>query len=879
MTQTALGIALAVAVAIAGPARGDDPPPEAGPPKVAMSDAIPAENAASDPPHADASEADAPKTAVDPPAAAVPPPGPVVIEDVLLLPKVGDYARAALHRDPVEAAIATGAWQTPKAGDKVTDTFGAERQWRPVRISGKTGLVDPAAPGGYALASVESPQRRLVILEATGHAAVCVNGEWRTGDPYALGWLRLPIELEQGQNELLFHVAAPGFRAKLVAPPSDCFLIPEDATLPDLVEGEAQPLLAAVPVVNATTAPLVGAEIVCETPGGGVSVATLPRIEPLSVFKAPVELTPDPWKYEPTRIRVLVRTKAREDEPSKSLAESWVSVEHAAAGGPQVRTFRSEIDNSVQRYAVSPATSAPNQAGEAGAIVALHGLGVPCDEFLENYQAKPWASVVCPENRRPYGFDWEDWGARSAVEALADAQQRFEFDPRRVYLTGHGVGGHGAWHLAASQPGRFAAVGPSGGWISFKSYGGALDLETPTPVQAMLARAAAPSDTLRLVRNLAPLGVYVLHGEQDDRTPVAQSRYMRGRLGEFHTDFAYREQAGAGAWWGPSCCDWPAMMRFFEDRSRREPGSAATVDFTTINPGASATMDWVTIAMQQQQFEPSRVVLERVVDQRLIKGRTENVASLGIDLAGLPPGAPVGIAIDGGQRVVVPWPGDQTKVWLVRQSDGAWRHEDAPSASEKNPERYGGLKAVFDRNPLLVYGTAGTPQENAWAQNKARLDSETFWYRGNGSLEVVPDTQLAGLEDRNRNVVLYGNRDTNKAWPRLVPSRDFDLRAGYMRLGLSPRRQESVAGLSVLAVQPRVGSAKALVGMIGGTDLEGMRGTSRLRYFFAGAGFPDLLAFGPKTLVEGEKDVRATGFFGPRWSAEPSEIVWRDLAL
>ncbi len=852
------------AIGVGASALGEDSPAQSPSESVPQVETVPAEAA---PPKAVPNDTPAPE------------PKPLVIEDVLLLPKVGDYTRAALHRDPIEAAIATGKWRTPKVGDKVTDAFGTERQWRPVRIEPSGGLVDPSAPGGYALATVEAAKRGIMILEATGHAAVCVNGEWRTGDPYALGWLRLPVELQEGANELLFHIAAPGFRARLVEPPGACFLLPEDATLPDFVEGETEPPLAAVPVVNASAESIVGAEVVCETPGGGVAVAKLPRVEPMSVFKAPFRLMPDSWRYDPTRVRVFVRLPATDDRNERLLAETWLTIQHAATRGPQVRTFRSAIDASVQRYALAPATSAPNQAGDSGAILALHGLGVPCDEFLKNYEPKPWASIVCPENRRPFGFDWEDWGAQSAIEALADAQRRFGFDNRRVYLTGHGVGGHGAWHLGASQPGRFAAIGPSGGWISFKSYGGGLELEAPTPIQAMLARAAAPSDTLKLVPNLAPLGVYVLHGAADDRTPVAQSRYMRGRLGEFHTDFVYHEQPGAGAWWGAQCCDWPAMMRFFEARSAPDPLKAPSIDFTTMNPGASATMGWATIAMQQRQFEPSRIVVERDSDQRLIKGHTENVAALAIDVACLTPGAPVGFTIDGAQRLVIRWPDVDTRVWLTRQPSGSWQQDSPPSAAQKNPDRYGGLKAVFDRNPLLVYATGGSPDENAWAKQKARFDSETFWYRGNGSFEVVPDTELAALSDRTRNVVLYGNRATNKAWARVVPSRDFDLRSEFVRLGLSPSRQESGPGLAVLAVQPRVGSATALVGVIGGVDLAGMRATNRLRYFFAGAGFPDLMIFGPRTLMEGATDVRAAGFFGPRWTAEPGEIVWRDLAM
>src|SRR5437588_9618238 len=54
----------------------------------------------------------------------------------------------------------------------------------------------------------------------------------------------------------------------------------------------------------------------------------------------------------------------------------------------------------------------------------------------------------------------------------------------------------------------------------------------------------SPSDTLTLVPNLDALGVFVLHGDQDDNVPVAQARTMRKALADFHHDFVYYERPG-----------------------------------------------------------------------------------------------------------------------------------------------------------------------------------------------------------------------------------------------------------------------------------------------------------------------------------------------
>ena len=73
------------------------------------------------------------------------------------------------------------------------------------------------------------------------------------------------------------------------------------------------------------------------------------------------------------------------------------------------------------------------------------------------YAPKPDFWIVCPTNRGRFGFDWQDWGRLDAYEVLDDALKATGVDPRRVYLTGHSMGGHGTWHLAANDPGRFLA--------------------------------------------------------------------------------------------------------------------------------------------------------------------------------------------------------------------------------------------------------------------------------------------------------------------------------------------------------------------------------------------------------------------------------------
>src|SRR5262249_47267675 len=157
--------------------------------------------------------------------------------------------------------------------------------------------------------------------------------------------------------------------------------------------------------------------------------------------------------------------------------------------------------------------------------------------------------------------------------------KEFHTDPHHRWLTGHSMGGHGTWHIGVTFPDKFAAIGPSAGWVSMFSYAGMRKSEGNDAIAEILARASSPSDTLALVKNTSADGVYILHGENDDNVPVGQARTMRKTLGEFHSDFVYYERPGVSHWWGNDCVDWKPMFEFFQRHTIPENKEVKKVDF------------------------------------------------------------------------------------------------------------------------------------------------------------------------------------------------------------------------------------------------------------------------------------------------------------
>jgi pimeloyl-ACP methyl ester carboxylesterase len=543
----------------------------------------------------------------------------------------------------------------------------------------------------------------------------------------------------------------------------------------------------------------------------------------------------------------------------------------------QKRTFLSDIDGSVQYWALNPAHPVGTNGAPPALFFSTHGASVEAIGQADAYSPKTWGHLVAPTNRRPYGFDWEDWGRLDALEALAQAESELHPDPQRIYLTGHSMGGHGAWQLGALFPGRFAAIGPSAGWISFASYAGGRSFTNPTPMEAMLQRAAATSDTLALETNYLQAGVYILHGADDDNVPVGQARTMAERLKQFHHDYQYHEQPGVGHWWdasdepGADCVDWAPMFDFFAHHVIPTDAGVREINFTTVNPGVSASCHWLEIQQQLHPLQKSVANIRWDPGVRRFVGATENVSRLALNLGHVEPGKPLKVQLDRQTLESVPWPAGGKL--LLEWRDEKWQLTGEVPAAQKNPKRYGPFKDAFRHRMVLVYGTAGTAQENGWAFAKARFDAESFWYRGNGTLDVIPDTAFDARAEPDRGVILYGNADSNRAWRVLLGDSPVQVRRGEIKIG-----ERRVAGedLACVFLRPRLGSDVACVAVVGGSGVSGMRLTDRLPYFMAGLAYPDCTVIGPEMLTKGSAGVRVAGFFGLDWSVERGEFAWRD---
>ncbi len=787
--------------------------------------------------------------------------------------------RVPFAPDVVQNLVVRGEWRGAKAGDRVAVLSGtaAPRAWEAIKADADGWFTgNTLSGGGYLYATVDAPEERTCLLEATGDSMVYVNGEPRAGDPYLYGSLRLPVRLRKGANTFLFATGRGRLRARLLPIAAPVQWNTDDATLPDLRAGETKPLLLAVPLINATDRTLTGLTVQARIGNGATVETVLPALPPMTVRKVGFRAAPPATLTgETATVQISVAAPPGANIPD---ANATLTLRIRKPGETYKETFQSGIDDSVQYFAVNPAR-APSPANAL--VLSLHGARVEATGQADAYAPKDWATLIAPTNRRPFGFDWEDWGRLDALEVWARARAEFPHDPARVFLTGHSMGGHGTWSLGSLFPDQFAVIGPSAGWISFATYAGSPSPQTPAPdaLTSLVNRAANQHDTLAWDTNLLQERIYLIHGDADDNVPVMEARRMRARLAAMHHPAVeWHEEKGAGHWWddpktpGAECVDWRPLWARFETE-RLKPGEWNDMDFITVNPAISASDRWVRIEQQERSLLPSRVRLAWNRGDGSVTGTTQNVAALTILGARAPGDTPLRFAVIDDQRVELSGPrarGDRT---LRRDSAGKWRIMAKPIATEeKTPERGGPFKQAFQNRFILVYGTGGSAAENRASYGRARFDAEAFLYRGNASPELIADRDYDVSAMRDRSVIVYGNADTNRLWNTLLKNSPVQVRRGKVRFG---NREATGENLACVFLRPKPGSRVASVGVVGATGAEGARLTERLSYFTSGAAFPDWVIADTSVLTNARQGVVAAGYFGNDWRLETGEFAGR----
>lgn len=778
------------------------------------------------------------------------------------------YGREALYSDKLAYQFYTNTLKQPVEGEALgfNNNRGEAVKWQLITADSSNRFRGRGfgGGGGYAYFTYDSEKEKTAVLNVSGNSAVLVNGELHAGDPYGSGWLYIPIKLKKGLNELYVRQGGQMI-VRLFFPKTPVQLNTGDPTLPFIISGENNSSLkAAVVVINTTSQPLKNYQLKAILNGKEV-ISEVPAVPPMSTRKVPFEFNGEgvtaKGKYECTLSLIY---------KGKNVDGKVITIEAVDPGDKYSQTFISNIDGSLQYYAVTP--QAPATQTPSALFLSVHGAGVEAIGQARAYKQKDWGTLVAATNRRPRGFNWEDWGRLDALEVLSIAKEKFKPDPQRIYLTGHSMGGHGTWFLGATYPDMWAAIAPCAGYPTLKGYGSADGLipdSAASGIEQLLLRASNQSDVPKLANNYKSLGVYIFHGDSDRTVSVNYARQMRKILGDFHKDMSYYEFPGGSHWFGDQSVDWKPIFDFFKWHTIAPDTAMNNIEFMTASPGISSKYRWISVEQQVYPLQYSRIQLNRNKRTKTIKGSTENVQLLKINLSQFGSNAAIAITLDSLNTIQYTTNSASDSIFLTKKNN-QWTITEKPGLDQKGPHRYGTFKDPFNYRMVFVYGTKGNAAENKWSFDKARYDAETWYYRGNGAVDIISDKEYSADKYAGRNVIIYGNAATNSIYNTLLSDCPVRIERNSIKAGSEVWQGDD---LGAYFVWPIKGSSVNSVGVIGGTGLKGMSAANANQYFAGASGFPDFMIFRLDMIQSGANEIKMAGFFDNNWQLSADNFV------
>jgi len=738
---------------------------------------------------------------------------------------------------------------------------------------------------GAAYTSFESPARMRALVNANGIGTFYINGRRYSGDPYGHRLIQTPVIIDEGINHVFFMTGgfAGGDSVKFeIIPPSETAIIvlERDIMIGDVIRGDRNYTYAGIPLLNTTEEWISGIDITYEDPIS-MALVTIPVdvvLPPFTPIKVPImiEFDGDYLDYEEETVDINLLVEA-------GGQEVWATATSRVRNPEDSRlvTFISRNDGSVQKYGLRlPIDYDP--ALRYAMIISTHGAGVECQGQVDAFEARDWAFIVAPTNRRRFGFDWQDWGRLDAIEVLETVKDQYRIDENRVYLIGHSMGGHGAWHIGCTHADRFAAVVPSAGWTSFQLYVPWFlrsDHLFADPEFSIIFEQLTSADrTERILPNLRNVPVLAVHGGDDDNVPPTHARLLIGTLERMGYDARLWEEPGQGHWWdahpgipGADCVDGLRIRTFCRERERNPYPEHVT--FVGYDLGNNDSLYWVKVLQYECRIGAVSVDAEFVDSDTLIV-ETSNVQSFALtfdDEIGF--GVPRSLIVDGmeiGMR-------ENTDSQLVLIKDNErWSVCDTPDAAIQASDYAvaGPIKRAYYEPFVIVVGQNGSPEENAQNMEIARSIAERWWYRANGFTQIITDSEAISDPGLDSNLILIGGPETNRMSDSMRDSFPITQAVNGYNVGDELIEGEDLACHFVYPVD--FGSGPRLVHCIWGTSIGGMRLAGGLTPLYSGSNLPDFLVYDDEVRLMGYAGVRGMGLFGNDWELDPDSMYIRN---
>jgi dienelactone hydrolase len=476
---------------------------------------------------------------------------------------------------------------------------------------------------------------------------------------------------------------------------------------------------------------------------------------------------PRDWDY----IRTHLETAAEYADRLVAGDDPWLH-----RRGPFVRAYRSDIDDTLQPYALYVPESYDSKK-RYPLLVMLHGatsnhllarrrvLGLGNRPGESDYEAirnkveyPDLGFIVLAPYARGEVAGYSGIAEGDVLRAMADVERTYNVDPDRVHLTGLSMGGGGTWHFGLRFPDRFASISPVcavGDVALFPFMAGA------TAADKELLALTSPS---AIANNALNLQVFIFHGDEDPAVDVAHSRRMveiYRELGWLDRNVFYFELPGVHHFaWDFSYRDASLFSRIADIRRDAHP---KRVVYSTFSPRYRQAY-WTRIDRIDRGLQMARIQATRD-DEGRFEITTENLSAFSLLLS--PEIAPVGKRIEirvDGRRVYRGTPKDDV-LSFARRGRSRWKATKPWRGPAQGPPDHAeaGLRAgglVHYGPHVYVFGTGG--DEATTAALKLEAERLADWGPNvRARWTVLPDTEVTPGLMATHNLVLVGSASAN----------------------------------------------------------------------------------------------------------------------
>lgn len=454
-------------------------------------------------------------------------------------------------------------------------------------------------------------------------------------------------------------------------------------------------------------------------------------------------------------------------------------------GTSVVRAYRSQVDGSLQPYAVTyPAGYGEGKGRTWRLDVVLHGRNPSLTEVAFLHQNSTGKPAPKDQNfvrldifgRGNNAYRWA--GESDVIEAVdtflaveRELGQAQLLDPARCVLRGFSMGGAGTWHLGLHRPDRWCVIGPGAGFTSTHGY--VKDLpETLAPHQEACLKIY---DAVDYAENAAMVPVVAFSGSEDPQMQAA--RNIEQRLKPLGIDMVHIQAPGLGHSFPP---EWQKkveaeLSRFVKQGRPSNPKKVRFVTYTL----KYATCDWIEIIGLEKHYHKAVVDATEAEDGSYTV-KTTNIRALALRL---PPGstrAATPVAIDGQQLHAMPYGVlNSPLVVYLEKRDGRWTQvlpEWLLTQQLRHPQKTTGLQGPIDdafMGSFLCVRGSHAPWHAATGKY-AHANLERFrneWSRFlRGELPVKDDTDVTAEDLATRSLILFGDPSSNSLIAQALPA-------------------------------------------------------------------------------------------------------------